>query len=57
MSGSKRDVNGEWKRVHNDELQNLHYSPNIIVVLINVEYKMAGHVARLQQVNKQERDL
>ena len=30
---SKRDENGEWKRLHNDELHSLYHSPNIVRVL------------------------
>ena len=28
--GPKRDVNGEWRRLHNEELRSLYRSPNIV---------------------------
>ena len=32
MFGSKRDDNGEWRRHHNEELNSLYRSPNIVRV-------------------------
>ena len=31
--GPKRDENGKWKRLHNEELHSLYRSPNIIRVI------------------------
>ena len=28
--GPKRNANGEWRLLHNDELHSLHLSPNIV---------------------------
>jgi hypothetical protein len=45
--GPKRDeVRGEWRRVHNEELDDL-YSPNIIWVIKSRRLRWAGHVARM----------
>ena len=46
--GSKRDeVTGEWRRLHNEELNDLDSSPNIIRVMNSRIIRWAGHVARM----------
>jgi hypothetical protein len=43
--GPKRDkVTGEWRSLHNEELNDL-YSPNIIQVIKSRRMRWAGHVA------------
>jgi len=43
--GPRRDeVTGEWRRLHNEELNDL-YSPSIVRVLKSRRMKWAGHVA------------
>ena len=45
--GPKRDeVTGEWKKLHNEELNNL-YSPNIVRVIKSRRMRWVGHVARM----------
>jgi hypothetical protein len=39
---------GEWRRLHNEELNNLYSSPNIIRVT-KLRMKWAGHVARMME--------
>jgi hypothetical protein len=44
----KRDeVTGEWRKLHNEELNNLFSSPNILRVIKSRIMKWAGHVARM----------
>ena len=47
--GPKRDENGEWRRLHNEELHNLYRSPNIIRVIKSRRLRWAGHVARMEE--------
>jgi hypothetical protein len=46
--GPKRDeAAGEWIRLHNEELNYLYSSPNIIRVIISRRMRWAGHVASM----------
>jgi hypothetical protein len=48
--GPKRDeVTGEWRKLHNEELNNLYSSPNIVRVIKSRRMKWAGHVARIRK--------
>jgi hypothetical protein len=45
--GPKRDKDGSWRKLHNDELQSLYSSPNIVRAIKSRRMRWAGHVARM----------
>jgi hypothetical protein len=43
--GRKRDeVIGSWRKLHNEELHNLHPSPGVIRMMKSKRMRSAGHV-------------
>ena len=58
-------VTGEWRRLHNEELNDLYCSPNIVRVIKSRKMRWIGHVARIGEErgvygslwgNRRERD-
>jgi hypothetical protein len=46
MYGPKRDkVTGVWRKLHNEKLNDLYCSPNIVRVIKSRRMRWAGHVA------------
>ena len=48
--GPKRDeVTREWRKLHNEELNDLYSSPNVVRVIKSRRMKWAGQVARMEE--------
>jgi hypothetical protein len=46
--GPKSDeVTGEWRKLHNDVLHDLYFSPTIVWVMKSRRIRLVGHVARI----------
>jgi len=46
--GPRRDeVTGEWRKLHNEKLNDLYFSPNIVRVIKSRRMRWAGNVARM----------
>ena len=46
--GPRRDgVTGEWRKLHNEELNDLYCSPSIVGVIKSRRMRWAGHVAHM----------
>jgi hypothetical protein len=45
--GPKREEDGSWRKLHNDELHSLYSSPNVVRVIKSKRMRWAGHVARM----------
>ena len=48
--GPKRDgVTGEWRKLHNEELNDLYSPPNTVRLIKLRRMRWAGHVARMEE--------
>ena len=49
MRGPQRDeVTAEWRKLHNEGLNDLYSSPSIVRVIKSRRMRWAGHVARME---------
>ena len=48
--GLRRDgLTGQWRKLHNEELNDLYSSPNIVRVIKSRRRRQARHVARMEE--------
>jgi hypothetical protein len=45
--GPKREEDGSWRKLRNDELHNLYSSPNIVRVIKSWRVSWAAHIVRM----------
>jgi len=45
--GKRDEVTGEWRKLHNEELSDLYFFPNIVRVVKSRRMRWAGHVVRM----------
>jgi hypothetical protein len=43
----KREEDGSWRKLHNDEIHSLYSSPNIVRAIKSRRMRWVGHVARM----------
>jgi hypothetical protein len=54
--GPKRDeVTREWRKLHNEELNDVYASPNIVRVIKSSRIRWVGHVARMGEDRRLQR--
>jgi hypothetical protein len=49
MSGPKREEDGLWRKLHNDELHSLYSSLKLVRLMNSRRMRWAGHVARMEE--------
>jgi hypothetical protein len=50
MFGPKREGDGSWRKLHDDEIHGLFFLPNIVRVIKSRRVRWAGHVARMGRI-------
>ena len=45
----RNEVTGEWRKLHNEELNDVYCSPNVVRVIKSRRVRRIGHVARMDE--------
>ena len=53
---SKTDENGKWRKLHNEDIRSLYHSPNTLRVIKTRRLRWVGHVARMEETYRRERE-
>jgi hypothetical protein len=46
----RKEVTGDWRKLHNEELHNLYPSPDIVRAIKAKRMRGAGHVVRMEEM-------
>jgi hypothetical protein len=49
----REEMAGNWRRLHNEELHNLYFAPNVIIIIKSRRMRWAGNVARMGELDAQ----
>jgi hypothetical protein len=54
---NRDEVTGGWRKLHNEELHNLHSSPSMVRMVKSSRMRWAGHIARMGETRNTYRIL
>jgi hypothetical protein len=57
IKDNKKEEDGSWRKLHNDELHSLYSSLNIVRVIKSKRMMWAGHVTRMGEGRGNPEDL
>jgi hypothetical protein len=57
FEATRDGVTGEWRKLHNEELNDLYCSPNIVRVIKSRRIRRVGYVTRIGKEDRRIQDL